>query len=118
MWTRSSCGIRLIADWDVNAAGRDLLSGCVQPDSEVARMKRSGIREKAYPHYAALHAGYIKMVPRRGLEPPRVAPLVPETSASTNSATSAGGRTRAKPEVREPRTLPAAPALVNASPGD
>ena len=27
------------------------------------------------------------MVPRRGLEPPRVAPLVPETSASTNSAT-------------------------------
>ncbi len=29
------------------------------------------------------------LVPRRGLEPPRVAPLVPETSASTNSATSA-----------------------------
>jgi hypothetical protein len=27
------------------------------------------------------------LVPRRGLEPPRVAPLVPETSASTNSAT-------------------------------
>ena len=31
----------------------------------------------------------VKMVPRRGLEPPRVSPLVPETSASTNSATSA-----------------------------
>ena len=29
------------------------------------------------------------LVPRRGLEPPRVAPLVPETSASTNSAISA-----------------------------
>src|ERR1700735_639939 len=29
----------------------------------------------------------ILLVPRRGLEPPRVAPLVPETSASTNSAT-------------------------------
>src|SRR6185436_1094110 len=28
-----------------------------------------------------------KLVPRRGLEPPRIAPLVPETSASTNSAT-------------------------------
>jgi hypothetical protein len=26
------------------------------------------------------------MVPRRGLEPPRLAALVPETSASTNSA--------------------------------
>src|SRR5271163_3063434 len=28
-----------------------------------------------------------QLVPRRGLEPPRLAPLVPETSASTNSAT-------------------------------
>ncbi len=27
------------------------------------------------------------LVPRRGLEPPRLAALVPETSASTNSAT-------------------------------
>src|SRR5690606_2692014 len=31
----------------------------------------------------------IELVPRRGLEPPRFYPLVPETSASTNSATSA-----------------------------
>jgi hypothetical protein len=29
----------------------------------------------------------IEVVPRRGLEPPRLAALVPETSASTNSAT-------------------------------
>ncbi len=28
-----------------------------------------------------------RLVPRRGLEPPRIASLVPETSASTNSAT-------------------------------
>src|SRR4029453_10630789 len=28
-----------------------------------------------------------QVVPRRGLEPPRLSPLVPETSASTNSAT-------------------------------
>src|SRR5438445_187943 len=29
---------------------------------------------------------WLEMVPRRGLEPPRLAALVPETSASTNSA--------------------------------
>ncbi len=32
----------------------------------------------------------IDLVPGRGLEPPRSYPLVPETSASTNSATRAG----------------------------
>ena len=32
------------------------------------------------------------LVPGRGLEPPRCYPLVPETSASTNSATRAGKR--------------------------
>ena len=35
----------------------------------------------------ACNASYsIRLVPRRGLEPPRLAALVPETSASTNSA--------------------------------
>ena len=33
------------------------------------------------------HVPCCRMVPRRGLEPPRCYPLVPETSASTNSAT-------------------------------
>jgi hypothetical protein len=32
-------------------------------------------------------ANYTVMVPRRGLEPPHLAALVPETSASTNFAT-------------------------------
>ena len=35
----------------------------------------------------ALNQAASQMVPRRGLEPPRSYPLVPETSASTNSAT-------------------------------
>ena len=38
---------------------------------------------------------FLSLVPGRGLEPPRCYPLVPETSASTNSATRAGkGRRR------------------------
>ena len=34
-------------------------------------------------------ASHLFLVPRKGLEPPRSYPLVPETSASTNSATRA-----------------------------
>jgi hypothetical protein len=38
-----------------------------------------------------LRAGFIEfMVPRKGLEPSRLAALLPESSASTNSATWAG----------------------------
>ena len=40
--------------------------------------------EKASNHFDCWP---LNLVPKRGLEPPRLAALVPETSASTNSAT-------------------------------
>ena len=40
------------------------------------------------------YRGFLQIVvPKRGLEPPRLAALVPETSASTNSATWASQET-------------------------
>ena len=52
------------------------------------------------------------MVPGRGLEPPRCYPLVPETSASTNSATWARWAGLSRPP-REGGTLPTTLSRVN-----
>src|SRR3974390_1098745 len=57
-----------------------------------AQFRRSARRAQTSQRYLQRHRNTlillcnINLVPRRGLEPPRLAALVPETSASTNSA--------------------------------
>ena len=59
------------------ATGPGIRPPCVRPAAENTRKSET------------LRSREDLMVPRRGLEPPRLSPLVPETSASTNSATRA-----------------------------
>ena len=63
--------------------GRDQRSQPFEPSRDVPRTSLPGRQNEK----SRLEAGFSNMVPRRGLEPPRSYPLVPETSASTNSAT-------------------------------
>ena len=53
----------------------------------MARAARSCQHEECGATKSAAFCGLRHLVPRKGLEPPRSYPLVPETSASTNSAT-------------------------------
>src|SRR6185312_3864285 len=70
-----------------------------------ASIGQTGMRGDKKP---ATCAGFLsdQLVPRKGLEPSRVAPLAPEASASTNSATWAGVRPRRR-GASEPRKIAA-----------
>jgi hypothetical protein len=53
---------------------------------------------------------FFRLVRSRGLEPPRVAPLAPQASASTNSATTAWGK---DVKIRKPRVPMMADHVTN-----
>jgi hypothetical protein len=78
-YTRTADRVRLARD------AAELLLPLAQPENKNPLTLGSGEGRNARPR--AKSTTKKRMVPRRGLEPPRLAPLVPETSASTNSAT-------------------------------
>src|ERR671925_1934946 len=55
--------------------------------------------EEELRHEASSSAGDRRMVPKGGLEPPRVAPHAPQTCASASSATSAREQSRSIPST-------------------
>ena len=59
------------------AANRPSISSLANSPASWRRKNKKAAPKSGFP---------VKLVPRRGLEPPRLAALVPETSASTNSA--------------------------------
>ena len=64
----------------------DVLPSTRQPDVRVARVASCRLpKEKGLAN--TCQQALKSLVPKRGLEPPRLSALVPETSASTNSAT-------------------------------
>src|SRR6185437_7389761 len=62
---------------------------CVRQDWRMGDGRRFGaaLNVRSLIGRSCRRSLFVVLVPRRGLEPPRCYPLVPETSASTNSAT-------------------------------
>jgi hypothetical protein len=67
--------------------GLTLLSRLADGVGRFSSLCEMGNKKAVDQKSTACNASYsIRLVPRRGLEPPRLSALVPETSASTNSA--------------------------------
>src|SRR6266404_7246318 len=69
------------------------------------KVRDSGLKDKSIPWLR-----FWVLVRSRGLEPPRVAPLAPQASASTSSATTAWGK---DVKVRKPRVPMMADHVTN-----